>query len=328
MSNMNLSSKISQMFSTARIYCLISIVSAHLIFPNTYAADFLSRLGTVGVVLFLIISGYFFRPQNFDNFWSLVKKKARTICIPWFTLGSITWMYNAFLSNHFRSVTGYINWILGNKTYLYYMPVLLVCFLVFYKAPKAVLFTAIPLNVCSIILTATGVLDSVVSSLGITHYLNVFNWIGFFALGMLLQLADSEKIYAFFKKFRFLAISLFVIAFVLLLIFRNIRFDYFSYVAIPYELIGGAAILSLSTFSLTKYRVFKKLSNYSFAIFLIHMIFIGLFDSILAKTIVTMFLSPIIIIGIVFVCFWLVEWLSGKAKLGKVYQLLVGIRNN
>lgn len=321
-------SKISEMFSTARIYCLVSIVCAHMYFPNTVAWMVLSRLGTVGVVLFLITSGYFYVPEKFGSFSKLLKKKAISICVPWFFLGSLAWLYNAIVSTQYRSTIGYLKWILGNGTYLYYMPILLICFILFYKAPKAVLIASLPINAVSVIITAHGIADPIIFSMGINHYLNIFNWIGFFALGMLLRQIDPEKLYSYLKKFGIAGGALFVLFFWVLLVFGNLRFDYFSFVAMPYELAGSVAILSLSTFSLTKYKILRKLSGYAFAIYLIHMVFIGLLDSILAKSIVTMFMAPIIIITIVFLLFYCGEYLSHVLKMDKLYVLLVGKRED
>lgn len=317
---------ISNMFATARIYCLISIVSAHLYFPGTFAAEFLSRLGTVGVIGFLVMAGYFFHPQKFKSFGDLLAKKAVSIGIPWVALGSLAWFYNIILSSQFRSVEGYLRWIFGNGTYLYYLPVLLICFIAFHKAPKPLLFAALPITVVSVLLTASGVVDSVVSFLGINHYLNIFNWIGFFALGMLLQQFDPEKLFVSLKKIRFLNIVVFLIAFVFLLCFRNVDFDYFSYIAIPYEIVGAFAIFSLSTFSLVKYRWLNKLSTLTFSIYLIHMVFIGLLDQWWGRFEITRLLSPIAIISVCFLLFGIGELLAKKMQMHKIYALLIGLR--
>ena len=327
MPDIKANSKVSQMFSTARIYCLISIISAHMYFPGTFATEFLSRLGTVGVILFLIMSGYFFRPSKFTSIWALLKNKFFSLCIPWFFLGSLTWLYNAILSSQSRSAIEYLKWVLGNGTYLYYMPVLLLCFLLLYKAPRFILYAALPTTVASVLLTTTGILDPIVSFMRINHYLNVFNWIGFFALGMILQNIDPEKLFNFFKKFRLLNIYLFVLSFVLLLMFKNINYNYFSYVAIPYELIGGTAILSLSTFSLTKHSFFKALSNLSFSIYLLHMPFIGIFDKFLSISAITRLISPLFIIAVSYAVLYLGQIISKAIKLDNLYNKLLGIRN-
>ncbi len=328
MSDIKTTGKVSQMFSTARIYCLISIVSAHMYFPGTFATDFLFRLGTVGVTLFLIMAGYFYKPSKFTSIWALLKNKATSLCIPWLFLGSLTWLYNAILSSQFRSVSGYLKWVLGSGTYLYYMPVLLVCFLLFYKAPKFILWLSLPITVTSILLTASGILNSTVRFIGINHYLNIFNWIGFFALGMILQNIDSEKLFLFFKKFGFLNVALFLIAFTLLLVFKDVQYSYFSYIAIPYELIGCMAILSLSTMSLTKFAFFRGLSNISFSIYLLHMPLIGILDVLMNVSEITRLLSPLFIIAVSFAVLFVGQFISKKIRFEKIYILLTGARTS
>ena len=328
MSDTKISTQASQMFSTARIYCLISIVSAHMYFYGTFAYDFLSRLGTIGVILFLIMAGYFFKPSKFTSVGHLLKNKFYSICIPWLFLGSLTWLYKATLSSQFRSVNEYFKWILGNGSYLYYIPVLLLCFLMLYKAPEIILYALLPITAVSIFLTTCGLLDPIYSFIGISAFLNVFNWIGFFSLGMLLQKIDTEKLFDFFKKFRILNVSLFVTAFVLLLIFKNVSYGYFSYIAIPYELLGCMAILSMSTLSLTKFQFFKELSNLSFSIYLIHMIFIGLLDQIMNLSNITRLASPLIIIVVSFFFLFVGRFISKKIHLEKNYILLTGARNS
>ena len=108
--------------------------------------------------------------------------------------------------------------------------------------------------------------------------------------------------------------------------FSEIKLDYFSYLAIPFEAIGVLAVFSVSTFQLTDKNIFSELSASSFTIYLIHMIFIGLLDGYLARFVVLRLLSPIIIIVISFGILMLGLFVSKKLKLGKVYCLLTGLR--
>ncbi|MBQ9735286.1 MAG: acyltransferase [Clostridia bacterium] len=326
MKETKVSDKLSQTFATARIWCLLSIVAAHVSYPATFAETFWSRLGTVGVPLFLFMAGYFFVPSRFESVWQLIKKKSLTIGVPWLCLGSLTWLYNAIQSSLFRSVEGYFNWMLGNGSYLYYIPVILLCFLLFYKAPKGVLYLALLINVLSVVLTAAGLLDFAVSFLGINHYLNVFNWLGFFTFGMLVQQVDDEKLLVFLRKTKWASIGLFLLTFIGLLLFQNVPFYYFSYFAIPYELLGGWAILSLSTFSLTKISFFARLSGSSFGIYLVHMIFIGLLDRWLGFFEITRLLLPFVIVAVCFLFFLIGRLFSRRIRLEKAYALVTGIR--
>ena len=205
---------VSEIVATARIYAILSVVCAHLSYADSIVGDLFVRIGTIGVVVFLISSGYYFVPAKFNSLFDLIKSKTRSICVPWLALGSLVWVYNILLSPKFRSPVGYLKWIFGNGTYLYYIPVLLVCFLICYKLPRRALFGLVIVNVASVVLTASGVLTPVIDALHITSYLNFFNWVGFFALGMLIRGIDEAKILSCLKKIRILAIVLFVMALV------------------------------------------------------------------------------------------------------------------
>ena len=317
---------LSGVFSTARIYCLISIVSAHIYFPGSFFTTVFSRLGTVGVVGFLVLAGYFYKPQKFGSFYNLIKKKFTSIVLPWVVMGWITWLYNVLLNSNKRSVCEFVKWILGNGTFLYYMPILMLCFIAFYKCNIATLSLSIVLNIISIVLTALGYIGPIISDLGITNYLNVFNWFGFFAVGMLIQRFDEKNILSFLIKYRYLFIIVFIICFSVSLVFNDVNLDYFSYLAIPYETIGILAVFSVSTFVLTDKKFFGYLSSSSFTIYLIHMIFVGLLDGYLVKIKVVGLLSPLIIIALTFGIVLLGLYISRKLKLEKIYSLLTGVR--
>lgn len=317
---------LSSTFSTARIYFLISIVAAHLSFPGTFSSILLSRIGTLGVVGFLVMAGYFYNPSKFGSFANMLKKKAISVVLPWFVMGFITWGYNAVLVPQRRSVVELLKWVFGNGTFLYYMPVLVLCFVFFYKHNKVSLSAAVIINLVSVVLTAAGVLKPVTDALHITSYLNGFNWFGFFALGMLLQSVNEEMLQSFFKRYRFLFIGSFAICYVTMLVLKDVKLDYFSYLAIPYELMGVMAVFSVSTFNLTDKKIFSYLSSSSFTIYLIHMIFIGLLDGYLAQLRVLRLLSPIIIILPSFLLLMIGFFVSKKIKLEKLYCLLTGLR--
>lgn len=171
---------VSSMFSTARIYALLSIVSAHMFFPGTFSTVILSRAGTVGVVVFLIMSGYFYRPHKFSNLCRLIKTKFVSLCVPWFVLGTCTWIYKSIMIPDYCTITQLIKWIIGNGSYLYYMSVLVLCFLIFYKVKNGIKILALLATMLSNMLTASGTMEPILFFLKINNYLNIFNWIGFF----------------------------------------------------------------------------------------------------------------------------------------------------
>ena len=317
---------VSEIVATARIYAILSVLCAHLSFTDSVVGDLFTRLGTIGVIVFLISSGYYFLPQKFNSLKDLLKRKAKTICIPWLVLGSLVWVYNMILSPKFRSPLGYIKWIFGNGTYLYYIPILMICFFLCYKAKKMVLGGLVSLTVVSVVLTSSGVLTPVINALHITHYLNIFNWVGFFALGMLLRSISETKIVNFLTKIRVPILMLFAVAACFALRYIDGDFTYFSYVAIPYELLGCLAVFSLSTLPLVRVEFFARLSESTYAIYLIHMVLIGLLDSVFGRHVLLQAVSPVAIVLAVYVVIMIGELISLKLKIEKFYSLVTGLR--
>lgn len=55
---------INTILSIARVFAILSVIIAHARNANLgYVSVVTERLGTIGVVLFLFISGYYFKPQ-------------------------------------------------------------------------------------------------------------------------------------------------------------------------------------------------------------------------------------------------------------------------
>ena len=241
---MRITGRLSTTISVARVLALVSIVSAHALFvsqtPQAFVS-FYSKLGTVGVAAYFMISGFLYFPKNYAGFGKMLKNKARSIGIPWLVLGSVVYLYNAFGNKSF-SAAAYLEFMLGKNSYLYFLTMLLFCFVVCYFVnSKLVLLAFAALSVLSLELTAFGVLQPVIAALHITNYLNIFNWLGFFAFGRLVQTINADRIFQFLKTTR-------------------------------------VAIFGAATYPALNNRVFKKVSNDSFSVYLIHLMVISLLN--------------------------------------------------
>ena len=94
--------RISTLITVARVFALISIVCAHVIFSvgTPYVITKLySTMASIGVVCYLFASGYYYNPQKY-TFAGLLKNKAITIVLPWVFLGTLSYLYNAILSKN------------------------------------------------------------------------------------------------------------------------------------------------------------------------------------------------------------------------------------
>lgn len=317
---------ISKMFCAARVLALLSVVSAHISLPETFAGNLFGRIGSIGVIAFIIMSGYFYNTDKYPNVTGLIADKFVKLIVPWVFMASVVFAYDTILGHKPFSFINYFKWIIGNGTYFYYMTVLVLCYLIFFKTNRIILYISVFINAVSLLFTATRIIAPVISAIHITNYLNVFNWIGFFAIGLLLRKAEPDKIYVFFLKYRWLIIAAYNMALVMLLIFENIKADYFSYIGPVYELLGVAAIFSLSTLDLCRYKITIALSNSSFTVYLVHIMFIALIDDYFLLTAVTRLLMPLTVVLLAFAVLSLGRLICEKIHLSELYSLLTGIR--
>jgi len=317
--------KINNSFSVAKVFAIISIVSAHVgITSPQFLAKIISTFASCGVVIFMVLAGYFFNANKYHNILKFLQRKLYTIIIPWVVTGSIVYLIR-LVGGSEVTVSGWLQYILGYKTYLYFLPVLIVCYVLLYYHNKFFLYTAIVLNVISLVLTSTGYLDSVIEKLSITNYLNIFNWIGIFALGILLRYYPPDKLYKLLKNTRFIAIGLFIVVYIIICVFK-VPTGYFSHIGLPFELLSLWSIFSLSTCDVFNKSVIHHISKLTFAIYLTHFLIIGLANNIYNINVITKSLSVFIVLIVNIVLIEVMLIISKKIKIEYLYKLLFGIR--
>ena len=321
----NYEKECSKVFTVSRVFALICIVCAHINFNNTIGRIY-NVVASVGVVAFLFMSSYYYRPEKFPNFLGMVKNKLISIGIPWIFLGTVVYLYNGILRKNL-SVISYFKWIIGNGTYLYYLTVLVLCFIIFYKPSKVLSIVSIVLTPISLALTAMGSMEPVIEFLHITDYLNIFNWIGIFGLGQLTRSADPKKLFEFFGAVRIYVISIFLLASVLLVVFDKVELGYFSYIGIYFALLGALCIFCLSTWKAFSNKFFVSIANNSFAIYLIHMVLIGIMDRIYNVHILTQIISALLVVAVAHIGLEVCRFLINKAKAEKFLNPIFGFRN-
>lgn len=328
MSTENYAKKCSSMFTVARVFALISIVAAHINFPQ--GEDYIlnevySVIASIGVIAFLFMSSYYYNPEKFTSLWEILKKKFVTIGIPWLFLGTLAYLYNAVLTGNI-GIMKWIAWILGYKTYLYFLTVLFLCFIIFYKTNKIFCICCIPISIISIMLTASGILEPVITFLHITDYLNIFNWIGVFALGQLCKNIEPKSLFIFITRYRFLWIALFLVL-AATIIFFDIKTGYFSFVGIYFEIIGALCIFAISSFGIFNIKLFQNIANNSFSIYLIHMPLLGVLDKIYNLNPVIQAISVLLVIAVAHFGLELCRYIICKIKCEKVFFKIFGFRN-
>lgn len=137
----------------------------------------LQHIGTYGVLVFFFISGMLYKPRRGITVLHPLKR-IRKLILPWIFSGTMVYLY-VYLRKPPMSLFGYVAFLLGNGSYLYY-PMLACMYQVFVW----------PIMRNKLVLYAYIIITAYVSVFALdiprlTPYLNIFSWIGYFALGIL-----------------------------------------------------------------------------------------------------------------------------------------------
>lgn len=173
---------ISNIFWISSAIAILSVICAHCTYETFVLQRITTILGSIGVPIFLIRSGYFFnKDEPAKKFWT---KKLKNIVIPWIIISPCLYAYSAVFSTYGFNLRDCFLYCIGYKTWLYFVPILMAYYAVFrlFKG-NWFLGVSIALFVVSNILDVYGI--NPVSNIS-TPYLNIFNRIGYFAVGILL----------------------------------------------------------------------------------------------------------------------------------------------
>lgn len=162
---------------------IISVIAAHCNAISEEGSKFaqissllLQNIGTWGVICFFVISGYLFHVSSSKIFFM---KKLKYICVPWVISATCVYLY-VYLRKPPVTLLSWINFVVGNGSYLYYLTVLMMFYVIFFAFPF--MCTEVAFIICELA-TAVSVLWFYNIG-GVNPYLNPLNWIGYFTLGM------------------------------------------------------------------------------------------------------------------------------------------------
>lgn len=276
------------------------------------------NIGTVGVPLFFLISGYLY---NNNKHIGLFLKGKLPLVYSWLFWGTIVWLYEVL-----RKGFGYANlgkWLLGLGTYLWFMPTIFIFWIGFLGVKKT----------CgkAMVLALAVLLHTVIYEIPVLAFLNtvpimnnVFCHMLFFAIGMVLKEWKKRE----FPVWAQLALALIMI--VIPLYISEWRIQYHS-VLFPLYAIG----CSIICFCMAKQIQGRWGSNYmvwigkhSFLIYMIHMPVAGLVSNLFSRSAITLklvLLQPVVVLGIISVGVFVLQCVCQKFNwLGKI----VGIEVN
>lgn len=114
-------------------FAMFSVICAHCnsVLANSPALTsiqscLVANMGTYGVITLFIISGYLYHGTNL----AYVLKKMKRIVPPWFISGTSVFLY-VYLRKPPLIISQYLKYLIGQGSYLYYLPILFFFYLLF-----------------------------------------------------------------------------------------------------------------------------------------------------------------------------------------------------
>jgi len=307
---------------------IFTIVSAHVgIMTNdspisTLFSLILSSIGSIGVGVFFLISGYLYMKSQ-KSFKLFTKSKLITIIIPWLFCGTLLFLYVALRKGGLDVYNWFIT--ITVHSHLYFLSILMIFYFVYWRLKNNLCFLLFNIGLSIISITLTGL-----GWIPIYPYINPFNWSIYFILGMLIKKYDLlEKIAMFCRKWFIYILSIYITVFMIYL-FNGVAISYWKYAAISAELVAIATVFGTAVFCLNikKINLIIYVGKMSFSIYLLHMALAGIFTNIFNKLNLwyLTILIPIIVIILTLTAIEIARCISRKIKANRILDILIGVR--
>lgn len=243
-------------------------------------------------------------------------KRIRRLILPWLVSGTLVYLY-VYLRKPPMSLSGYAAFLLGNGSYLYYLTMLACMYLVFtwpVMRSKPVLYACIIVTACVSVFA--------LNVPKFTPYLNIFNWVGYFALGILCgQSCDgSERIFARLTRWQGV-VHAFTVTLITVMVLQNRAGSYWGGICAVAAWSGALSILLLGR-RLARVRFLQWLGEDSLFIYLWHMPIAGIMANLMNRG----FLIHFVLFRPIFVLAIMSAALYGAQKF-KGCQRLLGVRS-
>ena len=315
--------KQSKALYAIRAFAILSVILAHMPFGEAHptAESVRIALGQVGVAVFFIVSGFFYKREQGDS-KSFFLSKLKTIVVPWLLISIGTFAFSAVLS---RDISGLplslVKWVLGVKTWYWYLPVLLVLYALFGRVYKngAILTVCVFISIASVMLSAFGVIKY--GEIFDQHF-NVLNWVGLFALGCLI------KKYSLIDRLSGVLPLLISLAVLTASVILSVKFGqdkaYIDYFSIPVEISGFVLLYNLS-FALSEVKPICDIGKKSFFIYLIQMQPAGIINTRLPYNVPLFIIRPFAVLAALYLLSLLLQLVLKKLKLEK-YAFVLALK--
>lgn len=309
--------KISERIYTIKAICILLVVCAHMTSNNLFCQKIMTILSVLAVPMFFFLSGFFY---NYDNSLKTLILKVKKLCIPWWIWGIVTYCISIYVNSFSFSVQNMILYVLGKGSLYYYLSMLIILYFIFkYKNTVKFCILCIIFNFISYIAYAYKIFGEIEFDM----YLNIFNWCGFFAFGILVKKLNLlNKILIVCDKY---SISIFIL-FILFSIFR-IKFDltlgYFGKGALVGGILGEMLILALSKYLNVPYII--NLGKETLIIYLMHIQVAGIFNTRLPNLWVIDILKPCLVLFVIYTFWFYMKKIFTKSCF-KLFLSFLGLR--
>lgn len=310
-----------------RAILLFSIISAHSSIDIMETTGPLSLLiwkiwqiiSIVGVPGFYALSGYLYRGKT-EPFLYMCKKKMISIVVPWSICGSIIYLITQFPQ---FSISALGLFLLGYNSYLYYLTVLMLCFLFFYYtySNTGFLILSVILNLVSLLLAQNGI-----GLPYLTNFLNLFNWIGYFSIGCLCR---KFKIFDRIKDNTGLKIALIILLIAVSMIGVMIGVkSYFYFFSFFIGAVGILGIYSLAEIiNKTKSIIWLRIGNIAFSVYLLHMPVVAVIKKVIRHVNVNLYVViPLLAVLVFWLCFLILNNIVKEQRRKELLYMFLGMR--
>lgn len=319
-----------------KFFAIFSVVCAHstsrienLRGINYIISSVFSSIGSIGVPIFFIISGYLFNKSK-KKILPFFKGKIRTIFMPWIICETVVWFYVVIRKGGI-SLVSWLNFMVGVRHSTYYLTVLIIFYILYFYLQNNDIFLGVTsiISIISIVTTSIGV--NMFNTIMITPYLNIFNWMLYFSIGIFINRYNLMKTIAIFsRKVLIVTIVLFLIDLYLHISVGDV-FSYWSRLSILNTIISIFVINGITLILLNrKVRLIGKIGEMSFSIYLLHELVVGLIvkvASIFNLWYITI-LTPGLVMAIVIFGIYIYSFIAKKLKCEKIALMAIGAKKS
>lgn len=317
-------SRTSDIFWMASAVAIYLVICAHCTYSNSLLQKITSLIGSVGVPIFLVRSGYYFSTkESFSVFWT---KKIKHLVIPWALISPCLYLLSIRKVIFAFDLLNCFLFCIGYNTWLYFVTILFVYYIVFRGIKHdGFLYFAIVIFFVSNIMDVFGInwLTNIT-----TPYLNFCNRIGYFAAGAILK--RKQLLSGILNNKR-------------LFILNCIIVPLFGYLIVCSGNGGGTALYTVGLifyrliFLCFVFQIIGKLSGLdmlirigkdTYLIYFLHMqLGIGM-ASVIIRTLhihnetVIFLIKPLLVLLLVLAGIWLLKAILQKTKLEKMYWVI------